>query len=249
MEPKRAGRRWKALGWRLFGAALTLLLTVWVGWLGAWLPDRSWRPQGGPDGVPVFAGPAEGEEGGQADSGGAIPPDAVRLRIIANSDRPEDQAVKQRVRDEVIREVSRILKGAADGEEARRRLEANLPLFQRTAEAVVREAGYTYPVRTDFGRVPFPTKIYGNRVYPAGDYEALRIVLGSGLGQNWWCVLFPPLCFVDLANGDAVPAFQERGGVTTVNLPGADGRRQQAVLRWMVLDFLFKVLDWVRHKV
>lgn len=248
MKDIQKARRWPALLWRLAAVPTTLLLTVWVAWLGAWLPDRSWRPQGGPDGVPVAAGwPPSVANEDAGDGEGWIPQDAIRLRIIANSDAPGDQALKREVRDRVLQVVSRALKGASSTEEARRRLQALVPEVQREAEEVVRRAGYTYPVRADYGLVPFPTKMYGDQVYPAGDYEALRIVLGNGLGQNWWCVLFPPLCFVDLTNGDAVPTFQERGGVTTVQLPGTDGTKHPVLVRWLIGDLFIKVVEWLRH--
>lgn len=264
MREKRC-RHWPVWVWRVMVAPMTMALTAGAAWLGAWLPDRSWRPQGNPDGVPVIAGwsgepfglPASGEgllvespSSGTAAPGDPevpVPNGAIRLRIIANSDRPGDQAVKGQVRDRVVQLISRALQGVTTPDEARARLRALVPRVQREAQAVVRGAGYDYPVRTDYGMVPFPTKIYGDQVYPAGRYEALRIVLGRGLGQNWWCVLFPPLCFVDLTNGDAVPTFHEKGNVTTVELPGMDGRNQPVIVRWLILDLFMKVVEWFRH--
>ncbi|MBX6394290.1 MAG: hypothetical protein IRY98_01015, partial [Alicyclobacillaceae bacterium] len=94
MKDIQKARRWPALLWRLAAVPTTLLLTVWVAWLGAWLPDRSWRPQGGPDGVPVAAGwPPSVANEDAGDGEGWIPQDAIRLRIIANSDAPGDQAL------------------------------------------------------------------------------------------------------------------------------------------------------------
>jgi stage II sporulation protein R len=135
-----------------------------------------------------------------------IPDQAIRLRILANSDRPEDQWLKRKVRDEVIREMNTWVTQPHTIEEARKLVKEHLPRFEEIARKTVREQGYDYAVRVDYGMVPFPTKLYGDQVYPAGDYEALRIQIGSGEGENWWCVLFPPLCFVDMSNGDAVKA-------------------------------------------
>jgi stage II sporulation protein R len=134
-----------------------------------------------------------------------IPDEAIRLRIIANSDQLEDQVVKQKVRDAIVKEMNTWVKKPKSIKEARACVEKHLPQFQSLAEDTVKQYGYTYPVKVDFKEVPFPTKLYGNQVYPAGNYEALRVTLGSGEGGNWWCVLFPPLCFVDMSNGDAVP--------------------------------------------
>lgn len=134
-----------------------------------------------------------------------IPEAAIRLRILANSDQLEDQMVKRKVRDEIVKEMNSWVRKPKSIQEARLAVNTHLPRFQEIADKTVARYGYTYPVKVDFGQVPFPTKLYGNQVYAAGNYEALRITLGKGEGGNWWCVLFPPLCFVDMSNGDAVP--------------------------------------------
>lgn len=139
-----------------------------------------------------------------------IPKQAIRLRILANSDTAEDQWLKRQVRDAVVTEIETWAKRPRNIEEARQAIRSRLPLFHSIAERVVRQHGYTYPVKVDFGLVPFPTKLYGDQVYPAGNYEALRITIGKGQGENWWCVLFPPLCFVDMSNGDAIPQSKDR---------------------------------------
>lgn len=171
-----------------------------------------------------------------------IPVEAVRLRIVANSDSPEDQALKRKVRDRVIDEVGKRLRGVSSREEARQAIQAAIPELNEKAAGVIREAGASYQTRTDYGMVPFPTKLYGDTVYPAGEYEALRIVIGEGQGQNWWCVLFPPLCFVDLANGDAVQAKDmdaKSKPLATVEVPAGDGKTAQTVqVRLGILDLL-----------
>lgn len=169
-----------------------------------------------------------------------IPENAVRLRILANSDSPEDQALKRKVRDVVIQEVGVRLRGIENREAARKVLESALPELNQAAAKVIREEGYSYKVNTDYGRVSFPTKMYGDHVYPAGEYEALRIVIGEGQGQNWWCVLFPPLCFVDVANGDAVQAKDMDGKskpLSILQVPSADNPDGQTVqVRFGILD-------------
>ncbi|MBP1934008.1 stage II sporulation protein R [Ammoniphilus resinae] len=135
---------------------------------------------------------------------GPIPEQSIRLRIIANSDLPEDQALKREVRDEVNAYIASKVENLADIQEAREKISKELPQLKKIVDQTVEAKGYTYNTKVEMGVVPFPTKMYGQYVYPAGDYEALRVTIGSGLGQNWWCVLFPPLCFVDIANGDAV---------------------------------------------
>jgi stage II sporulation protein R len=169
-----------------------------------------------------------------------IPKQALRLRIIANSDSAQDQEVKREVRDRVVLQVAKLLKGAKSEEEARQRVVRALPQIRETALEVTREHGYHYPVSADVGKVPFPTKVYGNQVYPAGTYEALRITLGSGQGQNWWCVLFPPLCFVDITEGDAVPntgKFPDLPPLETIQVPGQDGTPKDVQVRLALVDY------------
>ncbi len=133
-----------------------------------------------------------------------IPDQAIRLRILANSDHPEDQWIKRKVRDEIIGEIGNWADKPRTMEEARKMVKEHLPRFEKIVQKTLNRYGYNYSFRLDFGMVPFPTKLYGSKIYPAGDYEALRITIGRGEGENWWCVLFPPLCFIDMSNGDAV---------------------------------------------
>ena len=118
----------------------------------------------------------------------------IRLHVIAHSDAQEDQALKLQVRDRVLALAETILKSSADAEQARVRLERALPELRSEAEAAVGEAGYDYPVTACLERTEFPYKDYAGFALPSGEYLALRIVLGDGQGQNWWCVVFPPLC-------------------------------------------------------
>lgn len=135
-----------------------------------------------------------------------IPEESIRLRILANSDSPEDQVLKRHVRDAIVEEMNGWVLDPDNLEEARILIRAKLPELSRVVEREVARYGYTYTYQVELGVVPFPAKMYGNKVYPAGDYEALRVTIGQGTGQNWWCVLFPALCFVDGAKGEAVPA-------------------------------------------
>lgn len=169
-----------------------------------------------------------------------IPHSALRLRIIANSDSNADQATKRAVRDAVVFKVAQLLKNANSPQQAKAIVTKNLPELQQIALDVVRKRGYQYPVKANVGIVPFPTKIYGNQVYPAGNYEALRIILGQGKGQNWWCVLFPPLCFVDIADGDAVPntaGFPDLPPLETIRVPSIQGGTTEVAVRILALDY------------
>lgn len=139
-----------------------------------------------------------------------IPNEAIRLRILANSDAEDDQNLKRKVRDAVNAEITLWVQDLTSLEEARTTIKNGLPEIQKIAEKVVAEENEHQSVKVDFGKVDFPTKLYGQFLYPAGEYEAILITLGEGEGANWWCVLFPPLCFLDFSNGVAVSeGFEE----------------------------------------
>lgn len=139
-----------------------------------------------------------------------IPKEAIRLRILANSDTPEDQALKRKVRDEVNKNITKWVKDIDSIKTARKVIKSHLPDLEQIAEKVVKEENSHQSVRVQFSRVQFPTKLYGQYLYPAGKYEAILITLGKGEGANWWCVLYPPLCFLDFSNGVAVsPGIDE----------------------------------------
>ncbi|WP_442600422.1 stage II sporulation protein R [Neobacillus sp. D3-1R] len=133
-----------------------------------------------------------------------IPKEAIRLRILANSDLESDQALKRMVRDEVNKNITQWVQELTSINDARTTLQTKLPEIQKIAEEVVKREGSQQTVNVEFGKVQFPTKLYGQFLYPAGEYEAILITLGEGKGANWWCVLFPPLCFLDFSNGVAV---------------------------------------------
>lgn len=132
-----------------------------------------------------------------------IPNDAIRLRILANSDSEKDQQVKRMVRDEVNAEITEWVSHLTSKEEAKRVIKEGLPELQQIALNVLEQEKISQSVKVEFGKVEFPTKLYGEFLYPAGEYEAILITLGEGKGANWWCVLFPPLCFLDFSNGVA----------------------------------------------
>ncbi|MGX1901329.1 stage II sporulation protein R [Thermolongibacillus altinsuensis] len=137
-----------------------------------------------------------------------IPKEAVRLRILANSDAPADQALKRAVRDAVNAQITTWVKDLTSFAEAREVIQKHLPEIKQTVEQVLQQHESDQSYQVKFDHVSFPTKIYGNYVYPAGEYEAVLITLGEGKGANWWCVLFPPLCFLDFSNGEAVRAAE-----------------------------------------
>ncbi|WP_243297667.1 stage II sporulation protein R [Bacillus litorisediminis] len=139
-----------------------------------------------------------------------IPNEAIRLRILANSDSEKDQAVKRRVRDEVNQAITAWVSELTSLEAARDTIKGNLPKIEEITKRILKEEGVQYSFKVNFDEVQFPTKLYGDFLYPAGEYEAVLVTLGEGSGANWWCVLFPPLCFVDFSNGIATsPGFED----------------------------------------
>lgn len=121
----------------------------------------------------------------------------IRLHVLANSDSEFDQALKLAVKDELINYLQAELGDIDDITLGRELLLQNWENIENTAEKTLAEQGYTYPIRLEYGYFPFPVKYYGSFSLPAGTYEAMRVIIGDGKGSNWWCVLFPPMCFVD----------------------------------------------------
>ena len=124
-----------------------------------------------------------------------------RLHVIANSDSSEDQNLKYIVRDSLLEYMNEICKNCSSKEEAIKLVEENKNTFKEIALNTIKENGYSYDVNINIGNFEFPTKTYGDISLPAGYYDALRVEIGEAKGQNWWCVMFPPLCFVDITSG------------------------------------------------
>lgn len=159
-----------------------------------------------------------------------IPNEAIRLRILADSDSEKDQEIKRKVRDAVNAEITSWVENLVSLEEARNVIKDGIPELQKIAEDVVAEHGSNQTVKTEFNKVKFPTKLYGQYLYPAGEYEAVLITLGEGTGSNWWCVLFPPLCFLDFSNGEATsPGFENGEAVEASSTEQVDSEEQEQV--------------------
>ena len=122
-----------------------------------------------------------------------------RLHILANSDSEEDQTLKLKVRDNIIEFMNK--QDFKTKEAALNYVQENLSKFYEIAEQTIYENGYNYSVNISIGNFYFPTKNYGNISLPAGFYDGIKIEIGEAKGQNWWCSLFPPLCFVDISSG------------------------------------------------
>lgn len=120
--------------------------------------------------------------------------DVLRLHVIANSDTSVDQNLKLRLRDYILQEGKDIFNGSVNVENAVKKIEPVLPELEKSAKAFVNQAGFDYDVKISLSNEYFTTKTYETVTLPAGKYLALRVVIGSGEGHNWWCVMFPPMC-------------------------------------------------------
>ena len=125
----------------------------------------------------------------------------IRFHVIANSDSDEDQALKLKVRDAVIEYLQPKLSKSGSIQESEEIIKSEYNNLEKISKNIICENGYNYDVRVGIEYSNFPTKQYSNVVLPAGEYKALKIIIGSGEGKNWWCVMFPPLCFVDEQKG------------------------------------------------
>lgn len=126
--------------------------------------------------------------------------EVLRFHILANSDSKEDQDLKMQVKEEVLKFMKRELPHSHSVDETKEWASSHLQEIEELAEALIVQKGYDYPVHAEVTNCEFPDKTYGDVTFPAGEYEALRIEIGKAGGHNWWCVLYPNLCFVDATN-------------------------------------------------
>ena len=134
----------------------------------------------------------------------------VRLHVLANSDSDSDQELKLKVRDKVIEYLKDKLANANSTDETKIIIGSELENIKNIAIAEIENNGYNYSVETVLGNFDFPTKQYGDSQFPAGKYDALRILIGKAEGKNWWCVLYPQLCFIDNTNGKLPDESKEK---------------------------------------
>lgn len=126
-----------------------------------------------------------------------IAAEIIRFHVLANSDSEEDQKLKRKVKDEVVSFMQEKLKNVTKKEQAEQVIQAHMDEIKKVAEMVTKKEGNGESVTTALTRKDFPVKVYGDTVFPAGNYETLQIEIGSAKGKNWWCVMFPSLCMVD----------------------------------------------------
>ena len=134
----------------------------------------------------------------------------IRFHVIANSDSDEDQELKLKVRDAVIEYLQPKLSKSKNISQSEEIIKNEYDQIEKISENIIKENVYTYDIKVGIEYSNFPTKQYSSVVLPAGEYKALKIVIGEGTGKNWWCVMFPPLCFIDEENGVIDKATDEK---------------------------------------
>lgn len=175
----------------------------------------------------------------------------IRFHVRANSDSEEDQALKLKVRDKILKETKYLLKESKSIDETRSIMKNNLDNIKYIAQKVLEDEGENYDVNVTFGIERFPTRKYGNLVFPAGEYEALVVDIGEGKGQNWWCVMFPPLCFVDITNG--TPAHVEEDLMEVLSEEEINSllaeKNPPVVLKSKLVELFEKTKNYIANKL
>ena len=166
----------------------------------------------------------------------------IRLHVIANSDSDADQTLKLCVRDAVLCRAEEILRQSADMTEARARLRDSLPDIGDAAAQELAAQGSGYSVSVALEDTEFPRKTYDGFALPAGEYLALRVVIGAGEGRNWWCVVYPPLCTAAACELEGVAL---EGGMTADDLSLMTGENAGYVLRFRSLELWERLRQWL----
>ena len=175
-----------------------------------------------------------------------IASNVIRFHVKANSDLPQDQSVKNAVRERVLQSFEKGLSAANSVEETRAFINANMAEIIACASETAREWGYDYPVTASIEKSFFPTRVYGDVIFPPGEYEALCIVLGEGAGTNWWCLLFPPLCYVDMAQD--VPEASKEQLMRLLPEEGYKLLTYRAESGDASFEIKFKIVEWWQNR-
>ena len=174
----------------------------------------------------------------------ALSQGVVRLHVVANSDSEADQKLKLKVRDRILSECGAILGEGQSVDAVSADICNNMDYIKQIAQDEIEKNGYGYDVSVDFGTGDFPRKEYGNITLPEGEYQALKVNIGDASGKNWWCVLFPPLCFVDEAcvsvSDDSQQILRQQLGDSVYNMVTDDGN----------IEFRLKTYElWQKGKI
>ena len=177
---------------------------------------------------------------GFAASCNGIEHSVLRMHVIANSDKDYDQELKLKVRDAVLKEGSDVFGGASDVKNAEMKIVESQDRLLEVAKNVIKDEGYDYKVRIEIGQEYFNTRTYDTITLPAGQYRAVRIIIGEGAGKNWWCVMFPPLCLPGATEESEIDAVLTDGESKLVKSdPKVDAR-------FKIVEVFEKILDFIK---
>ena len=167
-----------------------------------------------------------------------------RLHVLANSDSKEDQELKLKVRDNLLNYMNEICSNCSTKEEAMKIANENKDKFQEIAENTIKENGFNYSVKININNFYFPTKSYGDISLPAGYYDALRVEIGEAKGQNWWCVMFPSLCFIDVSSGivdkNAKENLEENLQDESYEIISQNEEKSEVKFKFKIIEFFAK---------
>lgn len=165
-----------------------------------------------------------------------------RLHVLANSDSEEDQNLKYMVRDKLIEYMNTLCKDVSSKEKAIEIAKEHEADFKNIAVQTILDNGYPYDVTVEIGNFEFPTKTYGDIAFPSGYYDALRVKIGNASGKNWWCVMFPPLCFVNVSSGivpdESKDLIKDELSTEEYSIISGDSTE---------IKFKFKILEWFQN--
>ena len=172
----------------------------------------------------------------------------IRFHVRANSDTDEDQQLKLYVKEELVQYMGELLKGASDRSEAEDILKENIENIENVAKGVIKEHKKEYNVKAYFEDSYFPVKVYADMTFPQGVYEAFRVDIGAAEGKNWWCVLYPSLCFADISHGTMGTAAKEELEAVLdedeleLLYENKDGDKRERVYEFKIFTFLNKLI-------
>lgn len=174
-----------------------------------------------------------------------------RLHVIANSNSTDDQNLKYLVRDALLEYMNTLATESNSKEDAIRIASERIHEFEQIAKNIVNENGYDYPIKIEIGNFSFPTKQYGDISLPSGFYDAMRVKIGSATGQNWWCVMFPPLCFIDITSGIVENSSKDTLQNNLSNeeyLLISDSNNAGIQFKFKIIEFFENVKIFIAHK-
>lgn len=171
----------------------------------------------------------------------------IRLHVIANSDSEKDQELKIKVRDAILNGANDIFNNIKSKEDASNTIKENIDKINALAQNEIKNQGYDYTAVCSLERTYFPTRQYENFTLPAGEYDALRVVIGKGEGKNWWCVMFPPLCTNGIENKEAVAYFEKNLSKDEFMLITSGSQNQSIVFKFKIVELFEEFKNRVKN--